>query len=329
MSGGHIAVETGSNSQMHSTPVVSVAITSYNSEVWIARAIESALAQRTDFAFEILVGDDSSEDGTVAVAESYRAQYPDKVQVFARETNVGTQRNYYELFERCRGKYVAWLDADDYWTDPEKLALQVKTLEDDASIMICGHFVRWVSNGGEVIRDRFPTIKAGRHGMADILGKNFLPSPSVVFRKGLHRNLPEWYFDVSPLTDWPLYVVAALSGDIYLLDRSMADYTLTQSGSFWGKGDLFWYEVNADFYERVESILPARLHQLVRRHKGKQYEEMAYLLRKDGRFSESRKAAVKAFCSPPLLDNLSSKTKALLASLIREAEWRVRGAQPV
>jgi len=319
----------GSNTQARSTPVVSVAITSYNSEAWIGRAIESALAQQADFAFEIVIGDDCSTDGTVEVAESYSARFPETVRVVDRNVNVGTQRNYYELFEQCQGKYIAWLDADDYWTDPEKLALQVKALEDDPSVMICGHFVRWVSKADEVIRKRFPEIPAGRYGITDILEKNFLPSPSVVFRNGLHRSLPNWYFDVSPLTDWPLYVVAALSGDIVLLDRSMADYTLTQSGAFWGKGDLFWYKVNADFYERVESALPSRFHQQARRHKGKQYEEIAYLLRKDRQFAESRKAAIKAFCSPQMLDNFSSKVKALLASLVREAEWRVRGAQAV
>jgi hypothetical protein len=55
---------------------------------------------------------------------------------------------------------------------------------------------------------------------------------------------------------------------------------------------------------------------------------MAYLLRKQGRFSESRQAAVKAFFSPSLLDNLGSKSKSLIASLVREAQWRLNGAQP-
>jgi glycosyltransferase involved in cell wall biosynthesis len=273
----------GSGTAMQSAPLVSVAITSYNSGALIAKAIESALAQRTGFPFEIVIGDDCSADGTVAVAESYRVKYPEVVRVFARKENVGTQRNYYDLFEQCRGKYIAWLDADDYWTDSDKLSLQIATLEDDPSVMICGHFVRWVSRTtGEVIRERFPTVAAGRHGIVDILSSNFLPSPSAVFRNGLQRSLPGWYFDVSPLTDWPLYVVAALSGDIVLLDRSMADYTLNQTSALWGKGDLFWHRLNADFYERVESILPRGLHRIVRRNKGKQYEEIAYLLREAG-----------------------------------------------
>ena len=320
-------MQTGSNVVRQSDPLVSVASTSYNSEAVIAKAIESALAQKTAFPFEVVIGDDCSTDGTVSVAESYRAKYPEKIRVITRDKNVGTQRNYYDLFEQCRGKYIAWLDADDYWTDPNKLSLQVETLEGDSSVMICGHFVRWVTRAGEVIRDRYPTVAAGRHGIVDILNKNFLPSPSVVFRNGINRRLPRWYFDVSPLTDWPLYVVAALSGDIVLLDRSMADYTVNPTSAFWGKGDIFWHRMNADFYERVESIVPPKFHRIVRENKGKQYEAIAYLLRKKRLFPESRKAAIKAFCSPWCFDNFGSKGKALAASLVREAEWRLRGAQ--
>jgi glycosyltransferase involved in cell wall biosynthesis len=325
----HPSMQTEPSSTMQTSPLVSVAITSYNSETWIHKAIESALAQRTEFPFEILIADDCSTDGTVAVAESYRARNPDIVRVLARPQNVGTQRNYYDLFEQCRGKYIAWLDADDYWTDPEKLSLQTKALEDDPSVMVCGHFVRQVTKAGKVVHDRFPRVSAGRHGMVEILAKCFLASPSVVFRNGLQLKLPEWYFEISPITDWLLYVVAALSGDILMLDRVMADYTCNDTSALWGKGYLFLHTINADFYERVESVLPAEFHRLVRQNKGKQYEEMAYLLRKQGRFSESRQAAVKAFFSPSLLDNLGSKSKSLIASLVREAQWRLNGAQPV
>lgn len=95
------------------------------------------------------------------------------------------------------------------------------------------------------------------------------------------------------------------------------------------KGALFWYKMDAEFYERVESILHSRWHRLVRAEKGKRYESMAYLLRKQGDFTASRKAAFKAFREPFLLDQCGSKTKTLLASFVREAEWRLkRGISP-
>ena len=85
-------------------PVVSVAITSYNSEQWLGRAVGSVLEQRTDFAVEILIADDCSKDGTVALARTYEERYPHIVRVVARSVNLGTQRNYYDAFEQCSGQ---------------------------------------------------------------------------------------------------------------------------------------------------------------------------------------------------------------------------------
>lgn len=308
-------------------PVVSVAITAFNAAEWLPRALDSVLEQRVDFPIEIVIGDDCSTDATVSIARSYRERYPDTIRVLERSKNLGMCRNYYETFEQCRGKFIAWLDSDDYWTDPEKLTIQVEVLESDSSIMVCGHIVEWIMPDGKMKRDKYPSISPGRYGLAEILRHNFIPSPSAMFRNGIYRNLPQWYFNLAPTTDWPIWVLASLSGDIVLLDRVMADYRLTPGSSYMSKGELFWYKADARFYEHIESVLPPKWHRLVRAEKGKRYEAMAYLLRKQGDFTASCDAAFKAFCSPALMDNCGSKTKALLAALVREMEWKLRGGR--
>jgi len=310
--------------QFQDAPIVSVAITAYNSAAWLPRSIESALAQRTDFPVEIVVGDDCSSDSTVAVARSYQQHHPGRIRVIERTANVGIQRNYFETFEQCRGRYIAWLDADDQWTDPQKLAIQVAALESDPTINACGHYVRWVNDASNVTRERYPGVAPGRYGLADILRSNLLPTLSVVFRNGIQRGLPAWYFEIAPMTDWPIWVLAALSGDILLLDRTMADYRVTPGSAMISKGQLYWYQTDSRFYEKVEDILPAKWHRLVRREKGRRYEAMAYLLRKQGALAESRRAAVKAFLAPYPLDNLVSKTRTVLASILREAQGKLR-----
>ena len=302
--------------EMRMTPLVSVAITTFNLERWLPRALDSVLTQITNFPFEIVVSDDASTDGTLQVARSYRERYPDVIQILERSKNAGMCRNYYDAFEHCQGKFIAWLDADDYWTDPRKLAIQVEALESDESIAACCHLVRWVSSDGELKREIYPSIAPGRYGLAEILHHNFLPSPSVMFRSGLHRQLPAWYFDIAPTTDWPLWVLAALSGDIVLLDRVMADYMLTPKSNFMSKGAQFWHVQDARFYDHIESIVPVKWHRLVRAEKGRRHEVTAYLLRRQGDFNGSREAAMKAFLSPFLMDNGRSKIKALLASLV-------------
>jgi glycosyltransferase involved in cell wall biosynthesis len=314
-----------SNSVTGPIPLVSVSITAFNAETWLARALDSVLRQQLDFPIEIVIADDCSQDSTLRIAHCYRERHPELIRVLERSRNLGIQRNTYETLNECRGKYIAWLDSDDYWTDPEKLSNQVKVLEADPTISVCSHFVRWVTPQGEVKREKYPSLPAGRVGLEEVIRHNFLPTPSVVFRNGIQRGLPPWYFELESLSDWPIWVLAALQGDAVLLDRVMADYMLAPGSSMTSRGELFWCRMDAEFYEKIESILPGRWHRLVRAEKGRRYESMAYLLRKQGDFTASRVAALKAFRSPSLLDNVGSKTKALLASIARESEWRLRG----
>ena len=316
------------NSGASLTPLVSVSITAFNAEKWLSKALDSVLMQRTTFPIEIVVGDDCSVDGTLRIARSYREKHPDVIRVLERSKNVGIQRNTYDNLEQCRGKYIAWLDGDDCWTDPDKLAIQVETMESDPSISVCFHYVRYVGSAGEVIRAKNPTDAPGRFGIEDLIRHHLIETPSAMFRNGLQRGLPEWYFDVAPISDFPLWLVAARSGNLVLLDRVMADYLVRDGSVFSGEGTLFKLEKNTAVYERIESIIPPELHRLARAGKGMRYELMAYSLRKQGQFVASRKAAIKAFTSPCFRDRFGSKSKALLASLVREAEWRLKRVVP-
>ena len=311
-------------SKSNAAPLVSVCITAYNSEKWLARALDSALLQRTSFPIELVIGDDCSTDGTLAVARSYQERNPHLIRVLERSKNLGMQRNYYATFEECRGKYIAWLDADDYWTDPKKMEIQVQVLESDSSVSVCGHFVRQVTKDGEVIRERSPSITPGRYGLKEIILKNFVPSPTIMFRNGIHHNLPKWFFELTGLADWPILVVAGLSGDIVLLDRVMADYVLTPGSSYMSKDSLHQEAIDLEFCEQMESMLPPEWHRHARASRGRRYESITYLLRKKGDFTASREIALKAFRSPALMDNCGSKIKGLLIAVACEAKWKFR-----
>lgn len=218
-----------------SAPLVSVSITAYNSEAWLSRALDGVLSQRRNFPIEVIIGDDCSQDETIQIAHAYRERHPELVHVYERVKNVGIQRNYFETLSKCAGKYIAWLDADDYWTDPDKLAIQVGMLEADPTISVCVHPVRWITVDGEVKRI-YPAMKAGRYGIDEIVRHDFIPTASAVFRNGFQKDIPCWYFDIAPTTDWPVWVLCALRGDILLLDRVMADYWLTPNSACWSRG---------------------------------------------------------------------------------------------
>jgi glycosyltransferase involved in cell wall biosynthesis len=303
-------------------PLVSVSMTTFNLEATLPRALDSVLMQKTTFPIEIVISDDASTDGTLLVARAYREKHPSMIRLIEREKNVGIQRNTYDTLDQCRGRYTAWLDADDCWTDPEKLSIQVAVLEANKAVNVCAHFVRWVKPDGQVQREKYPSILPGRYGFDEVLKHNFIPGLSAVFRTGVHRDLPNWYFEIASLSDWPLWIVAALLGDVILIDKVMADYTLSAESSFTSKGAHFWYAADADFYERIEDMLPPEWHRTIRSERGKRYENLSGALREQGRFSDSREAAFKAFCSPFLRDRITSKTKGLVGAVLREWSHR-------
>lgn len=122
---------------MATPPLVSVCMTTYNHEAYLRQAVESILAQETSFDVELVLGDDCSADSTAAICREYAAKYPGRVRFVTGQRNVGWRANYRRTFEACRGKYVAYCDGDDWWSDPRKLQMQADLLESDPSCGMC------------------------------------------------------------------------------------------------------------------------------------------------------------------------------------------------
>lgn len=93
-------------------PLVSVLMTSYNREKYIGAAIESVM-QSTYQNWELIITDDGSKDSTVAIARSYAAK-DDRIKVFINEKNLGDYPNRNKAASHASGKYLKYVDADDY-----------------------------------------------------------------------------------------------------------------------------------------------------------------------------------------------------------------------
>jgi glycosyltransferase involved in cell wall biosynthesis len=99
-------------SRNSSQPLVSVLITSYNREKYIAAAIESVLAS-TYKNFELIIVDDGSKDSTVSIAQKYAAE-DNRISVYINERNLGDYPNRNKAASYAKGKYIKYVDADDY-----------------------------------------------------------------------------------------------------------------------------------------------------------------------------------------------------------------------
>lgn len=120
-------------------PKVSVILLTYNHEDYIAQSIESILNQKTDFDFEILIGEDDSTDDTRKICLEYAQKYPSKIRLFLhhKENKIAANGvpngkfNLLYLIEMCRGGFIAICEGDDYWHLPQKLQIQTDFMENN------------------------------------------------------------------------------------------------------------------------------------------------------------------------------------------------------
>ena len=113
-------------------PLVSISCITYNHKQYIRDAIEGFLMQITNFPVEILIHDDASTDGTTEIIKEYEKRYPNLIKPLYEEENQwvkGRRGSIVFNIPRSQGKYIAFCEGDDYWTDPYKLQKQVDFLE--------------------------------------------------------------------------------------------------------------------------------------------------------------------------------------------------------
>lgn len=124
-------------------PLVSICCITYNHAQFIRKCLDGFLMQKTDFPIEILIHDDCSTDGTTEIIREYEAKYPDLIFPLYEEENQYQQGKAAEIdfynYRRARGKYIAYCEGDDYWTDPLKLQKQVDFLEANPEYSVCFH----------------------------------------------------------------------------------------------------------------------------------------------------------------------------------------------
>jgi glycosyltransferase involved in cell wall biosynthesis len=202
----------------------------YNHERFISQALNSALAQDTDFNYEIVVGEDGSDDSTLAIVESIRDRHADRIQLLDPPPhNLGMMRNFERTFRACRGKYIAILEGDDYWTDPGKLQKQVDALKSDPHAAICYHRMKVCYEDGSVSGATSNENEKSVSTIIDLAGKNFIHTASCVFVNNLQGKLPSWFLSL-PVADYPLHLLNAQYGDIRFVDEIMGVYRIHDGG---------------------------------------------------------------------------------------------------
>lgn len=239
---------------------VSVLVMCYQHERYIARALDSVLEQ-DGVSYEVLVGDDASDDGSRAIISSYREAHPDRIRTFFPAGNCGLQGKamFNSLLQAARGEYITKLDGDDHWTSRAKLQRQVAYLDAYPECSMCFHNVLWRHEGGS-----HPPVpyngadQVAELEMKDLLGANPVASCSAVFRRNAIHPLPSWFFE-QPWGDWQLCLLATRHGRIHYLPELMAVH-LTHQGGMWSRlSRLEALEGITKCQEGMREIVPRQL----------------------------------------------------------------------
>lgn len=217
--------------------MVSICCITYNHEKFLAQAIESFMMQKTNFQFDIVIGDDYSTDGTLSVMEHYRQIYPDKIKVISSEKDKGIVSNIIGCTALCKGKYIALCEGDDFWTDPYKLQKQVDFLEKNLDYVICCHYTR-------VINENYKTLYVHPnpvplvHSYLDLLSGKQEETKTATL---LYRNLPEvhqlfgrsWFYECYAGDKmFKLFATQSTGQKIYVMPEVMSCYR-NHMGGVW------------------------------------------------------------------------------------------------
>ena len=207
-------------------PLLSVVMLAYNHEKMIGQAIESVLQQKTDFPFELIIGEDCSTDNTREIILKYQKQHPQLIRLITSEENVGMTDNTQRVLRMAGGRYVAICEGDDFWCDFNKLQKQIDVMEADPSITLCFHNVRFMYGDGSRTKKQFVwRFRSRYYPVEDVIckGGKFYKVVSAVIRQDVFLDPPDWYLQAT-VGDWAVSLLAAMQGRIYYLNDVMAVY---------------------------------------------------------------------------------------------------------
>ncbi len=236
---------------------VDVLLTTYNQKKYIIDAVESILAQKADFSWQLVISDDGSSDGTREILEEYQEKFPKKINLLPREKNQGRFKNLEKLMKTAKADYLALCAGDDYWLDEKKLQKQIDFLEENPDYSIC--YTRYREErekyGISVIK---PTWKEmffeSKTNIENFLKRWRIASSSMVFRSSSFENFP--YEKYKFLEDTHLVYYSMLQGKGKILNFIGTVYRIHDTNVYASKDEITQMVINQKVFKDLYLAFP-------------------------------------------------------------------------
>ncbi len=229
---------------MSQEPLLTIRCLVYNHEPYLRQCLDGFVMQKTNFPFEAIVHDDASTDGSAAIIREYAEKYPDIIKPIFETENQHSKHD--GSITRIIGaaihpntKYIAICEGDDYWTDSNKLQIQVDFLENHPDFVMTSHdYVFYYEDTHEFAElSRWGSPVDSDFAVDDFLEyslenyhKNWWTQPlSCVYRRGNYRDemLGKGY---AAIKDYNFYYYVLKHGKGALFKRVMGVYRQQSSG---------------------------------------------------------------------------------------------------
>lgn len=217
---------------------VSIICCTYNQDKYISDAINSFLAQKTQYKFEIIIHDDCSTDKTNDILMSFKKNFPNIIKIINPKENLyskyGVNAPGLNAISYSLGKYIAFCEGDDFWIYNNKIQIQLEQILIDPNISLCIHrsyllkhnsYELWnESDHGD--EKKLLTIE----NILNVIGQ-FAPTSSYLIKREVINILPEW-FNNAPVGDFFLEIYSTKIGRILYLPEIMSVYR-QYAGNSW------------------------------------------------------------------------------------------------
>jgi glycosyltransferase involved in cell wall biosynthesis len=237
---------------------VSVVTVTYNQENLIEKCLQGIVNQKTNFDFEIIVGDDASTDSTLTKINEFAHQYPNKFKIHTAQTNNGLQYNLHRCLEICEGEYIAICDGDDYWIDENKLQKQVDFLDNNTEFGLVGTAVQYYDEDKQVLKPiekKYSSIRT--FTTQQIFCSNPFTASTVLFRKTFFDaflDLKNNNLILNNYLDYSIWMFIAIHSKTAILPDITTVYRLSESNISQTKNYKKLWEFKKRFYEHLHFL---------------------------------------------------------------------------